>query len=159
MYSAGMVLTQEGGEGLDHPISFTSHRLSKLENNYSTTKREGLAMVYLLQKYRHYLLGGHFNMYTSHSVLKYLVNKPMLGGYIFRSLLLFQEYDFKVIIKHGCLNSGSYHFSRIDTREEPTSLEEGLPDAQFFVVCVADAHFEDIVHFLTTGTVLKEYSI
>ena len=46
----GALLTQEGGEGLDHPITFASQRLSKAENNYSTTEHEGLAMVYMLQK-------------------------------------------------------------------------------------------------------------
>jgi len=76
----GVVLTQEGGEGLDHPIMFSSHRLSKVEKNYSTTERKGLPMMYALQKYQHYLLGGHFKMYTDHSALKYLVNKPVLGG-------------------------------------------------------------------------------
>jgi hypothetical protein len=44
------------------------------------TKREGLEMVYALQKFKHYLLGSHFKMYTDHSVLRYLVNKPVLGG-------------------------------------------------------------------------------
>ena len=87
----GMVLTQDGGEGLDHPIVFASCRLSKVEKNYSTTKREGLTMVYALQKYRHYLLGGHFKMYTNHLMLKHLVNKHVLGGRICRWLLLFQE--------------------------------------------------------------------
>ena len=43
-------------------------------------KREGLAMVYVFQKFRQYLLGGNFHMYTDHSMLKYLVNKPVLGG-------------------------------------------------------------------------------
>ena len=61
--------------GKDDPCA----RLAKAENNYSTIEREGLFMVYVLQKYMHYLLGGHFNMYTDHSMLKYLVNKPMLG--------------------------------------------------------------------------------
>jgi hypothetical protein len=37
-------------------------------------------MVYALQKFRQYLLGGHFKMFTDHSTLKYLVNKPVLGG-------------------------------------------------------------------------------
>jgi hypothetical protein len=37
-------------------------------------------MVYALQKFRHYLLGSHFKMYTDHSALRYLVNKPVLGG-------------------------------------------------------------------------------
>ena len=89
----GVVLTQEGGEGLDHPIEFMSHKLSKVENKYSTNERKGLAKVYMLQKYRHYLLGGHLNMYTNHSVLKYMVNMLVLGGHICRWLLLFQEYD------------------------------------------------------------------
>lgn len=80
----GAVLTQEGAEGIDHPIAFASRRLSKAEKNNSTTEREGLAMVYTVQKYRHYLLGGHFKMYTDHSALKYLVNKPVLGGRICR---------------------------------------------------------------------------
>ena len=35
----GAVLTQEGAEGIDHPITFASRRLSKAEKNYSTTER------------------------------------------------------------------------------------------------------------------------
>lgn len=71
---------QEGAEGINHPIMFVSQQLSKAEKNYSTIEREGLAMLYALQKYRHYLLGGHFKMYTDHSALKYLVNNPVLVG-------------------------------------------------------------------------------
>lgn len=74
---------------MDHPIVFASQRLSKVEKNYSTTKHKELAMVYALQKYRHYLLGGHFKMYMDHSALKYLVNKPVFGGRICRWPLLF----------------------------------------------------------------------
>jgi hypothetical protein len=37
-------------------------------------------MVYALHKFKHYLLGSHFKMYTYHSTLKYLLNKIMLGG-------------------------------------------------------------------------------
>lgn len=49
--------------------------------------------------------------------------------------------------------------SHIEIREEPTNLEEGLPDAQLFSVHVADSHFEDVIHFLTTGTASKGYTI
>jgi hypothetical protein len=57
-------------------------------------------MVYALQKFHHYLLGGHFKMFNDHSTLKYLVNKPVLGGggRICKWLLLFQEYDFEIIV-------------------------------------------------------------
>lgn len=76
----GAVLTQVGGKGLDYPIAFATCRLCNAEKNYSTTGCEWLAMVYALQNYQHYLLGGHFKMYTDHFALKYLVNKHMLGG-------------------------------------------------------------------------------
>ena len=76
----GIVLTQPKYGAIDHPIAFASRKLSTAEKNYTTTKIEGLAMVYALQKFRHYLLGGHFKMFTDHSALKYLVNKPVLVG-------------------------------------------------------------------------------
>jgi hypothetical protein len=65
---------------LDQLIEFASRKLSESEKNYNTTEREGLAMVYALQKFRHYLLGKHFKMFIDHSALKYLVNKSVLGG-------------------------------------------------------------------------------
>ena len=95
-------------------------------------------MVYALQKFRHYLLGSHFKMFTDHSTLKYLVNKLVLGGKICRWLLLFQEYDFEVIVKLGRLNVGPNHLSRLESSEEPISLEECLPDAQLFSIQIVD---------------------
>ena len=79
----GIILAQPGEEGINHPIAFASRKLSSAERNYTTTAREGLSMVYALQKFRHYLLGSHFKMYWNEP-LKYLVNKPVLGGEICR---------------------------------------------------------------------------
>jgi hypothetical protein len=76
----GEVMVQHGEGDIDHPLAFASRKLSTAEVNYTTTEREGLAMVYALQKFHHYLLGGHFIKFKDHSALKYLVNKPMLGG-------------------------------------------------------------------------------
>jgi hypothetical protein len=71
----GTLLSQPWEGDIDHPIVFASRKLFIAENNYTTREREGLAMVYALQNFRHYLLGSHFKMYTDHSTLKYLVNK------------------------------------------------------------------------------------
>ena len=60
----GIDLVQPEEGALDHPIAFATRKLSTAENNYTTMKREGLAMVYALQNFRHYLLGGNFKMYT-----------------------------------------------------------------------------------------------
>jgi hypothetical protein len=86
-------------------------------------------MVYALQKFHHYLLGGHFKMFIDHSMLKYLVNKPVFGGRICRWILLFQEYDFEIIVKPRRMNKGLDHLSRVEHGEESTSLEDALLDA------------------------------
>ena len=47
----GVILTQPGEGDLDHPIAYASRKLSFVERNYTTTEREGLVMVYALQKF------------------------------------------------------------------------------------------------------------
>ena len=74
-------------------------------------------MVYALQKLKHYLLGSHFKFFTDHSALCYLVNKPMLEGRIHHWLLLFQYFDFEVIMKLRKQNVGLDHLSCIPLRE------------------------------------------
>jgi len=130
----GATLAQLGERYIDHPLSFSSIKFSSAEKNYTTTEREGLAMVYALQKYRHYLLGGHFKMFTDHSSLNYLVNKPMLGGRVRRWLLLFQDYDLEIIVKLGILNAGLDHLSRLDLGEEGGILDDVILDAQLLLV-------------------------
>ena len=126
----GVVLMQPREREIDHPIVVVSLKLSTAEKNYTTIEREGLAMVYALQKFRHYLLEGHFKMYTDHSALKYLVNKPVLGGKISRWLLLFQEFDFEIIVKLGRLNLGP---------------EDNIPSAQMFAITTFDNQYEDMI--------------
>ena len=72
--------------------------------------------------------------------------------------MLFQEYDFDIIVKLGRLNVAPDHLSRLELGEEPTSLEDNLLDAQLFSVHIADDYFKDIIEFLTTCIVPAEYS-
>ena len=128
----GTILVQPGDGNMSHPIYFSSRKLSQVERNYATTEREGLAMIYALQKFRHYMLGSHFNFFTNHYVLKYLVNKSVLEGRICRWLLLFQEFSFEVIIKPGRCNMGLDHLFRLESRESGRAINDQLPYANLF---------------------------
>jgi hypothetical protein len=143
---------------LDHPIEFSIRKLSESYKKYNTIERQGLAMVYALQKFRNYLLGKHFDIFIDHSTLKYLVNNPKLGGRIYRWLLLFQEFDFEVIVKLGNLTAVTHHLSRVTNGEEPTNLEDNFPDAQLFSVQVVDEYFSDIIEYLSIGIVPQEFN-
>jgi hypothetical protein len=148
----GTILVQPGEGNLDHPIYFSSCKLSQVERNYTTIEREGLAMVYALQKFRHYLLGSHFKFFTDHSSLKYLVNKPVLEGRICRWLLLFQEFSFEVIVKPGKLNVGPDHLSCLESGESGGPVDDHLPNADMFRIEAIPDYLLDISLFLTIGT-------
>ena len=61
-------------------------------------------------------------------------------------------------MKPGRLNAGADHLSRLESGEEPISLEDCLPDAQLFSIQIADDQFQDIIHFLTIGITLESYT-
>jgi len=50
----------------DQPVVYASKLLNNVEQNYSTTEREALAMVFALYKFRHYLLGNKYVFYVNH---------------------------------------------------------------------------------------------
>jgi hypothetical protein len=70
--------------------------------------------------------------------------------------LLFQEFDFEVVVKPRRLNAGPDHLSRITNGEESSNLEDNLPDAQLFLVQIVDEYFSNIIEFLSTGFSPKE---
>jgi len=95
-------------------------------------------------------------MHNDHSSLKYLVKNPVLGGRICWWFLLFQEYDFEVIVKPGKLNTDPDHLSRLESWEEGGNLDDNLPDAQLFSIRMVDDHFGDVIQFLSIGAALVE---
>ncbi len=84
-----VMLVQNLTKKCDQAIPNASQLFNNIERNYTTIKREGLAMVYALHKFHHYLLGNKFIFYVDHMDLLYLVQKPQVPRKITRWLLLF----------------------------------------------------------------------
>jgi hypothetical protein len=53
-------------------ICYESMKLKENEKNYVTRELELVALVFVLKKWRHYLMGRKFKLSTNHSDLKYL---------------------------------------------------------------------------------------
>ena len=70
--------------------------------NYSTTKKELLAVVFSLNKFRSYLLGFKSVVFIDHAVMRYLMSKQDAKPRLIRWILLLQEFDFTIKDKKGC---------------------------------------------------------
>jgi hypothetical protein len=67
------------------------------------------------------------------------------GGGICRLLLLFQEYDFEVVVKPGNLNARPDQLSCILLGEYAGKLYDNFLDAQLFAINMVDDYFSYIV--------------
>jgi len=118
------ILTSNRSHTCPKPNLNTFRLLNLTEWNYIITKREALAMVYALHKFKHSLLGNWFVFYVDHMVLVYLVNKPQVFSKIVRWLFLFLEYDFKIVYKHGRSHLMENALSRLPNQVELVGVHD-----------------------------------
>lgn len=105
----GAVLMQE------RPISFFSHALQGRNLLLSTYEKEMLALVLAVERWRHYLLGRQFKVYTVQQSLKYLWDQKIITIARQRWLYKLMMFDFVIIYKRGKENVVADALSR---REE-----------------------------------------
>ena len=73
-FAIGAVLGQRE-DGKPYMIYYASKTLNEAQRKYTTTKKELLAVVFALDKFRVYLVGSSIMVFTDHSDLKYLLTK------------------------------------------------------------------------------------
>lgn len=151
--AVGAVLSQIDPEtGRDHPIAYASRLLSKAERNYAPTEGECLAIVWAIQKFRYYLHGRSFTVYTDHTALTWLHTNRFTNSKLERWSLKLQEYDFVIKYKRGEDNAVADCLSRLVA---PGQLEElapedydipSLPVAKFMVQALTHHAFSVAPH-------------
>lgn len=102
----------------DRPIEYFSKSLNAAQINYATTHKELLAIVLAIERFRHYIWGRHFVVYTDHEALTYLFNQNKPGSRLLRWKLLLSEFDFDIIHRPGKSNVVSDCLSRIQLPNE-----------------------------------------
>ncbi len=91
-------------------------------------------MVYALHKFRHYLLRNRLVFYVNHMALVYLVNRPQVFGIIVRWLLLFLEYDFKIIYKPNRSHLMANALSSLPNQAKPVGVLDQTTNVHLFTL-------------------------
>ena len=73
-YAMGAVLGQITKK-MFKAIYYASKTFNEAQENYSTTKKEMLAMVFACEKIRPYILRSHVIIHTNHDAIRYLMAK------------------------------------------------------------------------------------
>ena len=97
-----------------HPIAYISRHLNHQQQSYSTYEKELLAVVMVVQKWRHYLLNTHFIIRTDHRSLKFILNQKWTTAFQQRWLVKLMEFDFSIEYKQGHDNVVVDALSRVE---------------------------------------------
>ena len=159
-YAMGVVLGQKADK-IFRTIYYASETFNEAQENYSTTEKEMLAMVFSCEKFRPYILGSHVIIYIDHAAIKYLMAKKEVKPRLIRWVFLLQEFDLEIKDKKGCDNVIVDHLSRVITTtviEEETELTENFLDEQLFQLSFQSPWYADIVNFLACGVMPLKFS-
>ncbi|XP_070019763.1 uncharacterized protein [Nicotiana sylvestris] len=76
--AVGEVLGQKVNK-MFHPVYYASKTMNDTQVNYTMTKKELLAIVFAMEKFRLYLMGAKVIVHTDHATLRYLITKKRAG--------------------------------------------------------------------------------
>ena len=144
----GAVLGQRTKE-VFKTIYYASKTFNKEQENYSTTEKEMLAMVFSSEKFRPYILGSHVMIHTNNVTIRYLMAKKDAKPRLIRWVLLLQEFDMEIKDKKGSDNVIVDHLFRLEKTtedEKGSESEENFPDEHLFLLSVQTPWYADIVN-------------
>ena len=94
-YAIGALIAQEDGGGVEQLVYYISRALKDAITRYLMAERACLAIVYALQRLRHYFLAYEVWLMTKFHAIKALLQQPILSGRISQWLLKLSQYDLK----------------------------------------------------------------
>ena len=162
-YAVGAVLGQRKDKHFQ-PIYYASKTLAGTQENYTTTEKELLAVVFAFDKFRSYLILSKVIVYTDHSALRYLMSKTDAKPRLIRWILLLQEFDLEIRDKKGAENLAADHLSRLENpyMEElrTEDINDSFPEENLYLVNKGQSSefpwFVDIANYLVAKVLPRD---
>lgn len=157
-YAVGAVLGQRFNKHFQ-PIYYASKTMNPDQENYTTTEKELLAVVFAFDKFRQYLVLTKTIVFNDHSALRYVFTKQDAKPRLIRWILLLQEFDVEIRDKKGVENLAADHLSRLENpnlnESDKGEIRDSFPDEQLMLIYDSEPWYADYSNYLASRVILE----
>ena len=121
----GAMLAQLDENGDERPIAFTSATFYGPALRYTTTEKEGLAVVWAAAQFRPYIHGVPTVVVTDHAALTWILSRGDPPARIAHWVMDLSQYDMTFVHRKGAHNNVADALSRLQARMEAASMTDG----------------------------------
>lgn len=106
------ILEQEDENGKRHPISYASRKLKGGERNFTITELEMLAVVFVINYFKEYLIGRKITVFSDHSSLQYYQTMKNPSARTTKFIFKLLKFDLEIRHRPGSWNTVADCLSR-----------------------------------------------
>ncbi|KAM1242895.1 hypothetical protein ACFX2G_035203 [Malus domestica] len=132
--SVGPLLAQENESQKEGALYYLSRTLTGAELNYSPIEKMCLALVFSIQKLRHYMHAYTIHLVAKADPVKYVMSKPVLTGRLVKWALLLNQYEIIYVPAKAVKGQALADFLADHPIRADWKISDDLPDEEVFYI-------------------------
>ncbi|KAM2690737.1 hypothetical protein EV1_043866 [Malus domestica] len=132
--SVGALLAQENEAQKEGALYYLSRTLTDAELNYSPIEKMCLALMFSIQKLRHYMHAYTIHLVAKADPVKYVMSKPVLTGRLAKWALLLNQYEIIYVSAKAIKGQALADFLADHPIPADWKISDDLPDEEVFCI-------------------------
>ncbi|KAL0340427.1 UNVERIFIED_CONTAM: hypothetical protein Sradi_4559500, partial [Sesamum radiatum] len=126
--SVGILLAQKNDEGKENALYYLSRTMTPNEFKYSPIEKLCLALIFSIQKLKHYFQSHSIHLVSKANPLKYVMAKPVLSDRLARWYLQLQQFEITYVPQKAVKGQVLADFLADHPMPAEWELSDDLPD-------------------------------
>ncbi|KAK4409603.1 Transposon Tf2-12 polyprotein [Sesamum angolense] len=132
--SVGILLAQKNDEGKENALYYLSRTMTPNEIKYSPIEKLCLALIFSIQKLKHYFQSHSIHLVSKVNPLKYVMAKPVLSDRLARWYLQLQQFEITYVPQKAVKGQVLADFLADHPMPAEWELSDDLPDEDVLVI-------------------------
>ncbi|KAL0299441.1 UNVERIFIED_CONTAM: hypothetical protein Sradi_6603900 [Sesamum radiatum] len=132
--SVGILLAQKNDEGKENALYYLSRTMTPNEFKYSPIEKLCLALIFSIQKLKHYFQSHSIHLVSKANPLKYVMAKPVLSDRLARWYLQLQQFEITYVPQKAVKGQVLADFLADHPMPAEWELSDDLPDEDVLVI-------------------------